>query len=94
MVIEVTLCPICNRGDDVVKHGTTKSGSPRRRCLVCKKTFTPKPKSRKIDQKTEEAIARAIEERMAWNAIKRTFRVAWSTIFAIAQKKQTSLPPF
>jgi transposase-like protein len=92
MVVSVVVCPFCHLGEHVVKHGTNRCGTSRCRCLACLKSFTPNPKSRSIDETTQAAIERAIQEKMAWNAIKRTFSVSWETINKIAQKKQANLP--
>jgi transposase-like protein len=86
MVIQTIPCPSCQQAGQVIKHGTTKSQTQRFRCLNCKKTFCLQPKSRKKDPEIREAIERALEERMPVNAIKRTFKVGWSTIEKIAKK--------
>ena len=79
-------CPHCNKHRPVVKHGTTTVGTQRYRCLDCRKTFALQPKSRRVSQETEKAIERALAERIAKNAIKRTFRVGWDTIARIEKK--------
>ncbi len=61
------------------------------RCLDCKKTFTPKPNSRAKDPQILEAIERALDERMAWIAIMRTFKVGWITIEKLAKKRENLL---
>jgi transposase-like protein len=87
MIMTVVACPICSRAESVVKHGTNRGGTARCRCLECRKTFTPSPNPRRVSSETEEAIARCLDERMAWSAIQRTLRVSWATIERVAQKK-------
>ncbi len=86
MIVQTLACPQCRKPEAVVKHGTNRSGTARCRCQDCKKTFTPNPNSRCLDPKIEQAIERALEERIAYNAIKRAFRVGWDTIARIAKK--------
>lgn len=85
-------CPHCGNHRPVIKHGTTRAGTQRYRCLDCKKAFAPQQKSRRVSQETELAIERALAERIAKNAIKRTFRVGWDTIARI-EKRGRSNPP-
>ena len=57
-------CPHCGNKKNVIKFGTNRSGTPRCRCLDCKKTFTPAPKSRALSPEKQAAIERALAERV------------------------------
>src|SRR5262249_48112748 len=76
-----------------VKHGTNRGGTKRCRCKTCNKTFTPEPNPRRLDPKIEQAIERALDERLAFLAIKRTFKVGWDTIARIAAAKSAQANP-
>jgi transposase-like protein len=79
-------CPHCQKAEPVIKHGTSRAGTQRYRCLDCNKTFAKTPKSRQLSPQIQDAIQRALAERMSKNAIKRTFKVAWNTIDNIEKK--------
>jgi transposase-like protein len=80
-------CTICQKDESVIKHGINRGGTQRYRCLACRKTFTPSPTLRGTDTQTVEAIQKALEEKMAFNAIKKNFKVGWATIKKIAEKQ-------
>jgi transposase-like protein len=91
MIVHAITCPFCRRPEAVVKHGTNRGGTARCRCKDCNKTFTPQPNPRRLDPKIKQAIERALDERLAFNALKRTFKVGWDTIARIAANKADTL---
>jgi Transposase and inactivated derivatives len=83
----VVVCPFC-QGPDVIRFGTTVSGSARLRCKACKKTWSPQPKSRSLTPEKEAAIVRALAERVSQRGIARAFQVSRDTIRALRKKTQ------
>jgi transposase-like protein len=92
MVTETTLCPYCQQAEPVVRHGTNRGGTARRRCRDCNKTFTPKPNPRVTTPETKQHILKAMEERLSQRAIARMLSVSRNTIKQVAQKKPHSCP--
>lgn len=39
MVYEAILCPACQQGDTVYRHGKATDGAQRYRCTACRRTF-------------------------------------------------------
>ncbi len=79
-------CPHCGNKKEVIKFGTNRSGTARRRCLACKKTFTPAPKSRALSPEKEAAIERALAERVSQQGIARMLKVGRNTIRTVRKK--------
>jgi len=79
-------CPHCGNKKDVIKFGTNRSGTARCRCLSCKKTFTPVPKSRALSWEKEAAIERALSERVSQQGIARMLKVSRNTIRMVRKK--------
>jgi len=79
-------CPHCGNKKDVIKFGTNRNGTARCRCLSCKKTFTPVPKSRALSSEKEAAIERALSERVSQQGIARMLKVSRNTIRMVRKK--------
>ncbi len=79
-------CPHCGNKKEVIKFGTNRSGTARCRCLDCKKTFTPAPKSRALTLEKQAAIERALAERVSQQGIARLLKVGRDTIRRVRQK--------
>ncbi len=79
-------CPHCGNKKDVIKFGTNRSGTARCRCLCCKKTFTPAPKSRALTPEKQVAIERALAERVSQQGIARMFQVGRDTVRKVRQR--------
>jgi transposase-like protein len=88
MVSKIIACPYCQATAPVVRYGTNRSGSARCQCTACERTFTPKPHSRRVTEEKEEAILRALEERLSLEAIARLLKVAKKTIYKILKKRK------
>lgn len=88
MVVHTIVCPFCSRPESVVKHEANRGGIARCRCQECRKTFTPHPNPRQTAPETLVAVERCLEERIAWNAIKRTLGVSWARLNAWLKKAQ------
>ena len=80
-------CPHCG-SNQVIQFGTNRSGTARFRCHGCKKTFTPQPRSRALTPEKEEAILRALSERISQRGIARTLKLGRQTIRAVRKKGQ------
>ncbi|MDX1932461.1 MAG: helix-turn-helix domain-containing protein [Capsulimonadales bacterium] len=80
------LCPVCNKPDTVVKHGTNRGGTARLRCKACRKTFTPNPNPRQLSPEKEQHILNALAERVSQYGISRTFGVSRMTVRKIRKK--------
>ena len=89
MVNEVYKCPVCGLSDPVVRFGFTPVGNQRLRCQQCKKTWTPKARSRALSAEKEALIASALQERSSQRAIARTFKVARTTVREVLKKSPT-----
>ena len=79
-------CPHCGNKNEVIKFGTNRSGTARCRCLTCKKTFTPAPKSRSLTPEKQAAIERALSERVSQQGIARMLKVSRNTIRMVRKK--------
>jgi transposase-like protein len=82
-----TTCPHCG-SKEVIKFGTNHSGTARCRCRGCGKTFTLNPRSRALTPEKEEAICRALQERISQRGIARSLKVGRQTIRALRKKGQ------
>jgi transposase-like protein len=83
-------CPHCGNKKEVIKFGTNRSGTARCRCLDCKKTFTPQPKSRALTLEKQVAIERALAERVSQQGIARMLKVGRDTIRRVRQKGRSA----
>jgi transposase-like protein len=79
-------CPHCHGSKKVIRFGFNRSGTARRLCQDCKKTFTPAPQSRALTPEKEAAIARALSERVSQQGIARMFKVGRDTIRKVRKK--------
>jgi transposase-like protein len=79
-------CPYCHGSKNVIRFGFNRSGTARCRCLSCKKTFTPSPRSRTLTPEKEAAIERALTERISQQGIARMLKVGRDTIRRVRQR--------
>ena len=89
MVIQILSCPHCGEKEEkerVRRYGRTKQGSERLYCNVCRRAFTPSPKSRSLSAEKEALILKALAEKTPMVAIARTFGVGRSTLYALLKK--------
>lgn len=86
MVIQILSCPHCGEKKRVRRYGRTKQGSERLYCNVCRRAFTPSPKSRSLSAEKEALILKALAEKTPMVAIARTFGVGRSTLYALLKK--------
>jgi transposase-like protein len=86
MVILVLTCPHCGERERVRRHGRTRRGSERLYCAVCRRAFTPSPKSRSLSEEKKTHILNALAEKMPIIAICRTFQVSPKTVYALLKK--------
>jgi transposase-like protein len=80
MVTQVYLCPRCQDADPVVRFGTNRSGTQRLWCKVCRKSFTPIQKERRVTPEQQERITVLLRERLSQRAVARTLKVSRDTI--------------
>jgi transposase-like protein len=78
-------CPHC-QGRRVVKFGTNRSGTARCRCHACGRTFTLNPRSQALAPEKEQAILRALAERISQRGIARALKVGRQTVRAMRKK--------
>lgn len=83
-------CPHCQEARAIRKHGTTSVGTPRARCMTCKKTFILAPKSRAITPQKEALIEGMLNERTTIRGICRALRVSPNTIYATLKKSRSA----
>ena len=83
-------CPHCQEARAIRKHGTTEAGTPRARCMTCKKTFALNPVSRAVTPAKEAAIERLLNERTAIRGICRALRVSPNTVYATLKKSRVA----
>ncbi len=81
-------CPFCAQNKPVVHWGRNRSGTKRYRCEDCLKTFTDAPRSTQISVEKEQAIERALEERLSIEATARLLKVAKKTIYKVLKKRR------
>lgn len=86
MVSQVFQCPHCGESERVRRHGRTRRGSERLYCNVCRRAFTPSPKSRSLSEEKKTHILNALAEKMPLIAICRTFKVSPNTVYALLKK--------
>ncbi len=79
-------CPHCHSPKNVIRFGFNRSGTARCRCLCCKKTFTPSPRSRALTPEKQAAIERALAERVSQQGIARMLKVGRDTIRRVRQR--------
>jgi transposase-like protein len=87
MVTQVYLCPRCQDAAPVVRFGTNRSGTQRLWCMVCRKTFTPVPKARRVTAEQEERITVLLRERLSQRAVARALKVSRDTIRRTLKKR-------
>jgi transposase-like protein len=64
----------------VVRFGTHRSGTQRLWCKVCRKSFTPLPKERRVTPEKEERMTVLLRERFSQRAVPRALKVSRATI--------------
>lgn len=79
-------CPHCAETERVRRYGRTKQGSERLYCNVCRRAFTPSPKSRSLSAEKERLILNALAEKTPMVGIARTFGVSRNTLYALLKK--------
>jgi transposase-like protein len=80
MVTHVSRCPHCQAAAPVVRFGTNRSGTRRLWCKVCRKSFTPVPKDRRVTPEQEEQMAVLLRERLSQRAVARALKVSRDTL--------------
>jgi len=68
-------CPHCHRTDRQIKNGFNPSGSQRRRCQHCQRTYTPEPKPNSYPQVMRLLAVQLCVDGMNIRRIARTLRV-------------------
>lgn len=86
MVSLVYSCPHCGEEERVRRHGSTRSGSERLYCAVCRRAFTPHPKSRSLSEEKAQMIRHALAEKTPLIGICRTFKVSPNTVYALLKR--------
>jgi transposase-like protein len=71
----------------VVRFGTNRSGTQRLWCQVCRKSFTPVPKARRVTPEKEERITVLLRERLSQRAVARALNVSRDTIRRTLKKR-------
>jgi transposase-like protein len=71
----------------VVRFGTNRSGTRRLWCKVCRKSFTPAPKERRVTPEKEERITSLLRERLSQRAVARALKVSRDTIRRTLKKR-------
>lgn len=87
MVTHVYLCPHCQEAEPVVRFGANRSGTQRLWCKVCRKSFTPIPKDRRVTPEKAEQIASLLRERLSQRAVARALKVSRDTIRRTLKKR-------
>lgn len=86
MVSIVISCPHCAQSERVRRHGRTRQGSERFYCALCRRAFTPSPKSRSLSEEKTQMILRALAEKTPLIGICRTFKVSPNTVYRLLKK--------
>jgi len=82
-------CPHCGCVDDVVRHGHTKGGNQRYRCLACKKTFCLHPGTSAPPEAFKQQVLAAYQERCSMRGISRVFGISRTTLADWIEKKSS-----
>jgi transposase len=93
MIVSAISCPHCQKPDHIYKHGTTKYGTKRARCITCKKTFAINPKSNKITPEKEALILRHLEESTSIRGVCRVAQCTCGTVYKILKKNRLAPSP-
>lgn len=86
MVSLIYACPHCAEAERVRRHGRTRQGSERLYCNVCRRAFTPHPKSRSLSAEKEALILKALAQKTPLVAIARPFGVGRNTLYDLLKK--------
>ena len=87
MVTHVYRCPYCQDADPVVRFGTNRSGTQRLWCKICRQSFTPVPKERRVTPEKEERMTVLLRERLSQRAVARALKVSRDTIRRTLKKR-------
>ena len=79
--------------DEVVRHGHTKGGNQRYRCLACKHTFCLNPGTTAHSEEFKKQVYAASQERAWMRGVCRIFGISRNTLSAWLKKKALELPP-
>jgi len=85
MVSHTVLCPHCDSGERVRKHGV-RGGKARYFCASCARAFTLHPTPRGVPAEKQRLILNALKEGISYSAITRTFNCSFSTVYALLKK--------
>jgi len=73
-------CPTCGAAEGQHKAGTNKSGTARRECRRCGRTYTPRPKRRGHGEATRRAALRLYVDGTNFRRIARHLSVSPQTV--------------
>lgn len=71
----------------MVRFGTNRSGTQRLWCKICRQSFTPVPKARRVTPEKEARITALLRERLSQRAVARALKVSRDTIRRTLKKR-------
>ena len=75
----VHTCRCCG-SQHLRKNGHAENGDQRAKCLACGRTFVLQPKGARYDDKVNDQVVAAYQDRMSIRGITRTFGVCYETV--------------
>ena len=93
-MLSTTIVHVCLRcgSEKIRKNGHADNGAQRARCLECARTFVLQPKGPRYDQRFEDQVVAASQDRMSLRGITRTFKVCRKTIARWVGEKKRATP--
>lgn len=88
----MSTCPHCHRTEQQVKVGTNRSGSQRYLCQVCRRKYTPAPKTQGYDQALRKQAVENYVDGMNFRRIARLLKVSHTSVMNWVKAHADSLP--
>jgi transposase-like protein len=88
----VLTCPTCQATDRQTKSGSNDSGSPRRHCQHCGRTYTPKPKHKGYETEKRQMALRMYVDGINFRRIARLIGVHHQTVINWVDAAAARLP--
>ena len=85
-------CPTCGAAEGQHRAGTNRSGTARRECRRCGRTYTPRPKRRGHDEATRRAALRLYVDGTNFRRIARHLSVSPQTVINWVNASAARLP--
>ena len=85
-------CPHCERTEQQVKVGSNRSGSQRYMCQVCRRKYTPQPKTRGYPSRIRQQAVQMYVDGLNFRRIARMLNVSHQTVSNWVTEQADRLP--